>query len=119
MLGDSIMYAKTQNGQRRRIDLDNSLPDGSMDKIIIKNVKLGQLKHKYFQKIINEVIKAIHKNKNNINFYYNYYDFTNERIGKPHGLLNEFMYEMCYEYSVHCSKDCHGKILTFKTLDII
>ena len=77
---------------------------------------MNDLKFKYFNKIVNEVIKAIYKNKSSMNFYYNYYDLINERIGKPHGLLNEFMYEMCYEYSTYLNKDTHGNIMTFKTL---
>ena len=116
MLGDGILFSKTSNSQRLRIDLEETLPDYSMDKIIIKNKKINELKNKYFQKIIDCVLNAIHKDKNSINFYYNYYDFTNKRIGKPHGLLNEFMYEMCYEYSTYASKDSNDNILTFKTL---
>ena len=55
-------------------------------------------------------------NKNEIKFYYNYYDFVNDRLGKPHGFLNEFMYEMCYEYSEYVTKDDHDNPMTFKTL---
>ena len=113
ILGQGILYSKTDNGQRRRINLEEN---NIIDKIIIKNLKMNELKKKYFQKIIDSVINAIYKEKKSINFYYNYYDFTNKRIGKPHGLLNEFMYEMCYEYSVYCSKDSNDNILTFKTL---
>ena len=116
MLGSGYIYAKTGNGQRRRIDLEETAPINALDKIIIKNKKMNDLKKKYFQKIINEVIKAVYKDKNKINFYYNYYDLINERIGKPHGLLNEFMYEMCYDLSVHVNKDCNNNIITFKTL---
>ena len=116
MLGDGLLYSKTGNGQRLRIDLEETLPDNSLDKIIIKNKKMNELKNKYFQKIIDSVLNAIHKDKNSINFYYNYYDFTNKRIGKPHGLLNEFMYEMCYDYSIYCNKDLNDNALTFKTL---
>ena len=116
MLGQGYMYSKTGNCQRRRIDLEETLPNNSLDKIIIKNKKMNDLKNKYFQKITNEIIKAIYKEKNNINFYYNYYDLINERIGKPHGLLNEFMYEMCYELSPYVNKDWSNNIITFKTL---
>ncbi len=116
MLGEGHIYSKTGNGQRRRIDLEETLPNNSLDKIIIKNKKMNDLKNKYFQKITNEIIKAIYKEKNNINFYYNYYDLINERIGKPHGLLNEFMYEMCYDLSVYVNKDSNNNIITFKTL---
>ena len=114
MLGQGILFAKSSNNQRRRIDIDSK--NDSIDKLIIKNKKMNDLKFKYFNKIVNEVIKAIYKNKSSMNFYYNYYDLINERIGKPHGLLNEFMYEMCYEYSIYLNKDTHGNIMTFKTL---
>lgn len=113
ILGQGILYSKTGNGQRRRIDVEEN---NVIDKIIIKNVKMNELKNKYFQKIVDSVIGAIYKEKNSINFYYNYYDFTNKRIGKPHGLLNEFMYEMCYEYSTYVNKDLNNNNITFKTL---
>ena len=74
------------------------------------------LSNKYFNKIVNCVIKEIYKNNNNVNFYFNYYDFVNNKLGKPLGFLNEFMSEMCYDYSEYVTKDCHGNPLTFKTL---
>ena len=71
---------------------------------------------KYFNKICDLVIKACTNNKNEIYFYYNYYDFVNNGWGSPHGFLNEFMSEMCYEYSSIVTKDDHNIPMTFKTL---
>ena len=74
------------------------------------------LANKYFNKISNAVIKASVNNKKEIHFFYNYYDFVNNRLGKPHGFLNEFMQEMSYEYSEYITKDDNNNPLTFKTL---
>lgn len=116
MLGSGHMYAKSHNSQRRRIDV----PDKSnIDKIIKENnreKKMNMLADKYFNKITNSIIKAIMKNSNVIYFNYNYYDFVNTGLGKPHGFLNEFMNEMCYDYSKYVTNDCNGNVLTFKTL---
>ena len=116
MLGSGHMYAKTSNGQRRRIDVPNQ---SDMDKLIkdtARKNKINSLANKYFNKITNSVIKAATNGKNEIHFYYNYYDFVNDRLGKPHGFLNEFMSEMCYEYSQYITKDSNGNPVTFKTL---
>ena len=130
------MYAKSSSGQRRRIDLGDlnnetgtetftfnptKLPNpvnisSPVDKIIIKNKKMNELKNKYLNKIVNTIIKAIYENKNNVAFYYNYYDLLNDRIGKPHGLLNEFLYEMSYEYSSYINNDQNGNPMTLRTL---
>ena len=74
------------------------------------------LTNKYFNKISNAVMKANAEDKKSINFYYNYYDFVNDRLGKPHGFLNEFMYEMCYTNSEFIQKDINENPITFKTL---
>lgn len=116
MLGSAHMYSKTSNGQRLRIDVPVK---SDVDKLIKENArkeKMNSLANKYFNKITNAVIKAASSNKNEIKFYYNYYDFVNDRLGKPHGFLNEFMYEMCYDYSEYVTKDEHGNPMTFKTL---
>ena len=110
MLGSAIMYSKTKNGQRRKIDID------CKDKEDIKRLHMIKLTNKYFNKIVNEVIKCIFNNKKEISIYYNYYDLTNERIGKPKGLLNEWMHEMCYELSEYVYLDEHNNPMTFKTL---
>jgi hypothetical protein len=116
MLGSAHMYSKTSNGQRLRIDVPVK---SDIDKLIKENArkeKMNSLANKYFNKITNAVIKAASNNKNEIKFYYNYYDFVNDRLGKPHGFLNEFMYEMCYDYSEYVTKDEQGNPMTFKTL---
>ena len=110
MLGSAIMYSKTKNGQRRKIDID------CKDKENIKRLHMIKLTNKYFNKIVHEVIKNIYNNKKQISIYYNYYDLTNERIGKPKGLLNEWMHEMCYELSEYVYLDEHDNPMTFKTL---
>ena len=116
MLGSGHMYAKNNNGQRRRIDEPNK---SEIDKLIKENSRKNKINHlanKYFNKITNSVIKASTNGKSEIHFYYNYYDFVNDGLGKPHGFLNEFMSEMCYEYSEYITKDCNGNPMTFKTL---
>lgn len=122
MIGDAYMYSKNCNGQRRRIDghcseINKSKQnDNKLSKQEYKNNKMNSLASKYFNKIINAVIKASSNDKNVIHFYYNYYDFVNDGLGKPHGFLNEFMSEMCYEYSLYISKDENNNPITFKTL---
>lgn len=81
-----------------------------------RKVKMNFLANKYFNTIVNLVINSIYKNKNSVNLYYNYYDLINERLGKPHGFLNEFMYEMCYLDSQFATVDSNGNVMTFKTL---
>ena len=116
MLGSGQIYAKNSKSQRRRIDVSNDFNSNKLDKEKAKNKKMNELADKYFNKITNSVIKAIINNKKEIHFYYNYYDFVNDRLGKPHGFLNEFMTEMCYEYSQYITKDSNGNPVTFKTL---
>lgn len=99
--------------QRRKLE---SLQKSQLTKDEKRKIKMNQLKDKYFNKIINEVLKANNKNKKEICFYYNYYDFLNDKLGKPHGFLNEFMQEMSYLYSEFSHKDENGNIITFKTL---
>ena len=116
MLGSAKIYSKNSKGQRKRIDVPEK---GEIDKLIKENTRKTHmifLSNKYFNKIVNCVIKEIYKNNNNVNFYFNYYDFVNNKLGKPLGFLNEFMSEMCYDYSEYVTKDCHGNPLTFKTL---
>lgn len=116
MLGTAHMYNKNCNGQRRRIEAPNK---SEIDKLIKENSRKNKINHlanKYFNKITNSVIKASTNGKSEIHFYYNYYDFVNDGLGKPHGFLNEFMSEMCYEYSEYITKDCNGNPMTFKTL---
>lgn len=116
MLGSGYMYAKNTNGQRRRIEEPNKSEIDKLIKETARKSKINSLANKYFNKITNSVVKAATNSKNEIHFYYNYYDFVNNGLGKPHGFLNEFMSEMCYEYSEYVTKDCHGNAMTFKTL---
>lgn len=116
MLGIGYMYSKNTNGQRRRIEEPNK---NEIDKLIKENnrkSKINSLANKYFNKISDSVVKAASNGKNQIHFYYNYHDFVNNGLGKPHGFLNEFMSEMCYEYSEYVTKDCHDNPMTFKSL---
>lgn len=116
MLGSGYLYAKNKNGQRRRIEEPIKSDIDKLIKETYKDNKMNFLANKYFNKICNAVIKAIFNDKNQIHFYYNYYDFVNNNLGKPHGFLNEFMYEMCYEYSKYVAKDSNDNIITFKKL---
>ena len=128
MLGIGNIYAKSANNQRRRIDSPlveetketKETKETDKTNILTKEEKrknqMTTLANKYFNKIVNAVIKANSLNKKSIKFYYNYYDFTNDRLGKPHGFLNEFMYEMCYDNSLYINKDESGIPITFKTL---
>jgi len=116
MFGSGHMYDKNSNGQRRRIEEPNKSVIDKLIKEKSRKSKINSLANKYFNKITNAIIKGTTNGKNEIHFYYNYYDFVNNGLGKPHGFLNEFMYEMCYEYSEYVTKDCHGNPMTFKTL---
>lgn len=110
------VYTNNFNRQRRKINEDNQNIQELYDNDKIKENKMNSIKNKYFNKIIKSVNKAIVNNKNQIHFYYNYYDFLNNGLGKPHGFLNEFMYEMSYEYSNYISKDLNNNPITFKSL---
>jgi hypothetical protein len=116
MLGSGNMYAKSGNGQRRRIDVPTNSVLDNVIKEEKRKTQMTLLATKYFNKITNAVIKANAQEKKSIHFYYNYYDFVNDRLGKPHGFLNEFMQEMCYSDSQFITKDSNGNPLTFKTL---
>jgi len=112
-------FSKISSGQRQRIDDSPYTNTSEIDRLIkeeARDNKINFLVNKYFNKIKNAVIKADSLNKKHIHFYYNYYDFVNDGLGKPHGFLNQFMYEMCYEYSKYILKDETGNPITFKTL---
>jgi len=116
MLGSGVIYSKSSNGQRRRIETPDEQEINKQNKEQHRKDKMIFLANKYFNKISNAVIKASVNNKKEIHFFYNYYDFVNNRLGKPHGFLNEFMQEMSYEYSEYITKDDNNNPLTFKTL---
>ena len=116
MLDHDIMYSKNTNFQRRKLETPLISEIINTAKEHKRKTKMIMLANKYFNKITECVIKASTQNKNSINFYYNYYDFVNDRLGKPHGFLNEFMYEMCYDFSEFVTTDTNGNPMTFKTL---
>ena len=116
MLGSGVIYSKSSNGQRRRIETPDEQEINKQNKEQNRKDKMNFLANKYFNKISNAVIKASVNTKKEIHFFYNYYDFVNNRLGKPHGFLNEFMQEMSYEYSEYITKDDNNNPLTFKTL---
>ena len=99
--------------QRRKLE---SLQNSSLTKDERRKLKMNQLKDKYFSKIVNTIIKANQNGKKECKIFYNYYDLINDGLGKPHGLLNEFMMEMSYIYSEYSYKDNENNIVTFKTL---
>lgn len=122
-MNNNQMFINTGNGQRRKIENEtenknSTIPSNSitLSKEEKRKIQMTHLKNKYFNKICEVVIKANNNSKKQIHFYYNYYDFVNDRLGKPHGFLNEFMYEMSYENSEFNSKDANGNMVTFKTL---
>lgn len=105
------------NGTRRRkLEGDPLINKNKFTKEEYRKIKMNELKDKYFEKIANNIIKASESGNNELKFYYNYYHFVNNGLGKPHGFLNEFMTEMCYEYSEFIVKDGDGNPITFRTL---
>ena len=106
------------NNNKKKIKVDdlNFKNINLNEKEILRENKIIFLKNKYFEKICKSIEKAKCKNKNEIHFYYNYYDFINNGLGKPHGFLNEFMYEMSYDYSKYVNKDYDNSSITFKSL---
>lgn len=116
-MDEQINYISTNIGRRMKISEDNEYnKKKKLSKDEIKKKKMNTLINKYYDKIINEVNNNKNKNLNEIKFYYNYYDFLNDRIGKPKGLFNEMMQEMCYEYSEYRKINEKGEILTLKNI---
>ncbi len=112
MLGSGYISAKSNNAQRRKIDiLSSEESKENKRKIFQKN-----LIDKYFNKICKYIVKEIFNNKNKTVFYFNYYDFINDKLGHPQLIMNQILYEMCYEYSEFASRDEHNNIITLKTL---
>jgi hypothetical protein len=114
-----INYCSKGQRQRQKLDIDTltqTLNSTHLTKDEKRSIKMIKLEKKYFLKIVNHINKAISNNKKKIVFFYNYYDFVNDRIGKPHGLLNEFLQEMCYDYSQFIKKDDNDIPITFKSL---
>lgn len=135
-LGAGVMNAKNNTSQRRRINLDNEMNHEKKTNDYIKSVHREKLVKKnidkYFNKIVNSVIKAIYQDRKSIIFSYNYNDFLNRcifydeqsegkikktiNLGHPHSFLNEIMYEMCYDGSKFVTYDCHDNPMTLKSL---
>ena len=115
MLGVGYINPKSNNSQRQRIDifLNNLDINGKETK---KKILIQSLINKYFNKICNHVVKEISLNKNKTIFYFNYYDFVNDKLGHPQSIMTQLLYEMCYEYSEFVSKDQHDNIITLKTI---
>ncbi len=110
MCNTTTTYHKNKKHCSIEDDINNNSKEEKRDK------KFQFLSQKYFNKISDKIIKAQSNSKSSIFFHYNYYDFVNDHLGKPHGLLNEFMYEMCYSYSKHVMKDTNSNSITFKSL---
>ena len=70
------------------------------------------------EKLRHDSLKAIQNGKSEVHFYYNYYDFLNKGLGKPQGFLNEFMMEMCYQYSEYLIKDKTNFIVAVDNLSM-
>lgn len=114
MLGIGFITPTNNKSQRQRISLENSTDQLSKEE---KRKNLFQtLIYKYFNKISNFIIKEISKNKNSATFYFNYYDFLNDKLGHPQLIMQQILYEMCYEYSEFIGKDQHNNPITLKTL---
>ena len=113
MLGSGYINSKSNNSQRQRIQIDSS---NELNKKLKRTIFIKNLIYKYFNKICDQIIKDIYKGKNKTLFYFNYYDFTNEKMGHPQLIMNEILYEMTYEFSEYVNKDEHNNIITLKTL---
>jgi len=113
MLGSGYINSKSNNTQRQRIQIDSS---NELNKKLKRTIFIKNLIYKYFNKICDQIIKDIYKGKNKTLFYFNYYDFINEKMGHPQLIMNEILYEMTYEFSEYVNKDEHNNIITLKTL---
>lgn len=92
---NSTYISHDHNLNRQKIDSISSIKT----KEELRNNLKKNLISKYFTKIIEDIKKDISKGNNKCTFYYNYYDFTNKKMGHPHLIVNEILYEMTYEYS--------------------
>lgn len=105
------------NKQRQKIDSFNSFNSFNLpNKDLKRKTLLTNLNNKYFSKITQKIQNEINNNKKTAVFYFNYYDFLNERLGHPQLIMKELLYEMSYEYSEYVHKDNHNNIITLKTL---
>lgn len=120
-ISDSI--SKKNNSRKQRIGIlgnpGNINNNSEMDKLIKETARKNMIKSlidKYFDKIVKVVLNALHSKKNTVDFYYNYYDFVNNKMGHPHLIVNEILYEMSYEFSEYKTYDIQGNVMTLKTL---
>ena len=126
--GDAISssVSKNNNSRKQRIGIPGNIEDSisnnktsEMDKLIKETARKNMIKSlidKYFNKIVQCVLNAIHKQLKEADFYYNYYDFVNKKMGHPHLIVNEILYEMSYEFSEYKTYDVQGNVMTLKSL---
>ena len=114
MLGIGFIAPNNNKSQRQRISLENS--NIELTKEEKRKIFFRTLINKYFNKISNFIIKEIGNNKKSAIFYFNYYDFLNNKLGHPQLIMQQILYEMCYEYSEFIGKDQHDNPITLKTL---
>ena len=126
MLGSGNAIPKKNNSRKQKIgipghpefSLQNN-QNSEMDKLIKETARKNMIKNlidKYYNKIYLCIISAIEKNQKEANFYYNYYDFVNNKMGHPHLIVNEILYEMCYEFSEYKIYDFQQNVITLKKL---
>ena len=123
-ISDSI--AKKNNSRKQRIgipgipgNIESINNNSEMDKLIKEVARKNMIKSlidKYYNKIYLCILSAIAKKQKEIDFYYNYYDFVNKKMGHPHLIVNEILYEMCYEFSEYKIYDAQQNIITLKIL---
>lgn len=126
--GDAISssVSKRNNSRKQRIGVpgnpESSIINNSnseMDKLVKEAARKNMIKNlidKYYNKIVQCILNAIHKQCKEADFYYNYYDFVNKKMGHPHLIVNEILYEMSYEFSEYKTYDHEGNTMTLKTL---
>lgn len=124
--GDAISssVSKKNNSRKQRIGIPGNIESinnktSEMDKLIKETARKNMIKSlidKYYNKIYLCILGAISKKQKEVNFYYNYYDFVNKKMGHPHLIVNEILYEMCYEFSEYKIYDNQQNVITLKIL---
>ena len=113
---DINFQSKSHDSRRRRVHIE---PQQELNRLIKENKRNQFIKvliNKYFNKICNRIINENAKGKSETMFFFNYYDFINQGLGHPALIMNEIVYEMCYEHSEYVSLNQHGNVMTLKTL---
>ena len=122
-ISDSI--AKKNNSRKQRIGTPGNPENpginnnSEMDKLIKETARKNMIKgliDKYYNKIYLNILSAISNKQRESDFYYNYYDFINKKMGHPHLIVNEILYEMCYEFSEYKIYDNQQNVITLKKL---